>query len=83
MQTQFGFHLILVTDKPPSADIESVALDEVLALARGAVVTVDPRYGIWDRANGRVVSPAAPRTPSSSPSGGGGGGTPSTPTPTG
>ncbi|HSO96660.1 MAG TPA: peptidylprolyl isomerase [Acidimicrobiia bacterium] len=59
VQTQFGFHLIVVTDKPSSADLESVALAEVLGLARGAAVTVDPRYGVWDRTNGRVVSPAA------------------------
>jgi len=73
VQTQYGFHLIVVSDQPPASEIESVALDQVLSLARGEAVTVDPRYGTWDRRNGRVV---APRAPSS-------GGSSSTPTPTG
>lgn len=77
VQTQFGFHLIVVSNKPSSADIESVALAEVLGLARGATVTVDPRYGVWDRRNGRVVSPVATRAPT------GNSATPATPTPTG
>jgi len=57
VQTQFGFHLILVRDQPPGADLANLALADVLGLARGARVTVDPRYGIWDRRNGRVVPP--------------------------
>jgi PPIC-type PPIASE domain len=80
VQTQYGFHLILVTDKPPAADIQSVALGQVLSLARGEAVTVDARYGIWDRRNGRVVAPATPATPAPAPNRGGGA---STPTPTG
>jgi hypothetical protein len=81
VQTQYGFHLILVTDTPPAAEVQSVALDQVLGLARGAAVTVDARYGIWDRRNGRVVGPATPATsPATAPSGGGG---PSTPPSTG
>jgi len=82
VQTQYGFHLIVVTDKPPAAEIESVALGQVLSLARGEAVTVDARYGIWDRRNGRVVAPATSptTTPSTAPSSGGGS---STPTPTG
>ena len=54
VQTQFGFHLILVRDQPQTADLESLALGDVLGLARGAQVTLDPRYGTWDRRNGRV-----------------------------
>jgi hypothetical protein len=78
VQTQYGFHLIVVTDKPPAAEIESVALGQVLSLARGEAVTVDARYGIWDRRNGRVVAPATPATATPAPSSGA-----STPTPTG
>jgi hypothetical protein len=78
VQTQYGFHLIVVTDKPPAAEIESVALGQVLSLARGEAVTVDARYGIWDRRNGRVVAPATPATTTPAPSSGA-----STPTPTG
>ncbi len=59
VQTQFGFHLILVRDQPQTADLESLALGDVLGLARGAQVTLDPRYGTWDRRNGRVVPPGA------------------------
>ena len=77
VQTQYGFHLILVADKPSPAEIDSVALAEVLGLARGEAVTVDARYGTWDRRNGRVVAPAT--IPATAPSGGGS----STPTPTG
>src|ERR1019366_8157249 len=62
VQTQFGFHLILVRDQPGVAELESVALNEILALPRGAHVRVDPRYGIWDARNGRVVAPATPAT---------------------
>jgi PPIC-type PPIASE domain len=78
VQTQYGFHLILVTDKPPAAVLQSVALSQVLSLARGEAVTVDARYGTWDRRNGRVVAPAT--SPTTAPSSGGGS---STPTPTG
>jgi PPIC-type PPIASE domain len=59
VQTQYGFHLILVRDRPSTADLASVALDQVLGRARGAHVTLDPRYGSWDRRQGRVVPPAA------------------------
>jgi parvulin-like peptidyl-prolyl cis-trans isomerase-like protein len=77
VQSQYGFHLILVSDKPPTSEIESVALGQVLGLARGEAVTVDARYGNWDRRNGRVVGPATGRAPSR------GNGSPATPTPTG
>jgi hypothetical protein len=67
VQTQFGFHLILVQDQPGVADLQSVALNEILSLARGAHVTVDPRYGIWDARSGRVVAPVAPATAPATP----------------
>jgi PPIC-type PPIASE domain len=57
VQTQFGFHLILVRDQPQPADLQGLALSDVLGLARGARVTLDPRYGTWDRRNGRVIPP--------------------------
>jgi hypothetical protein len=57
VQTQFGFHLILVRAQPQPADLQGLALSDVLGLTRGARVTLDPRYGTWDRRNGRVVPP--------------------------
>lgn len=57
VQTQYGFHLILVRDQPQTADLQGLALSAVLGLARGAHVSVDPRYGTWDRRNGRVIPP--------------------------
>ena len=77
VQSQYGFHLILVSDQPPPSEIKSVADGQVLGLARGEAVTVDARYGTWDRRNGRVVAPVTARAPSSSS------GSSSTPTPTG
>jgi hypothetical protein len=68
VQTQFGYHLIVVRDQPSPSDLESVALIDVLSLARGAGVTVDTRYGTWDRRNGRVLAPAAGRGSSTPPS---------------
>ena len=59
-QTQFGYHVILVTDQPAAADVQRVALEAVLGRVRGANVTVDARYGAWDRRNGQVVPPVAP-----------------------
>lgn len=67
-QTEFGYHVILVTDQAPAADLENVALAEVLGRVRGAAVTVDPRYGVWDRRNAQVVPPLAPgETPTPTP----------------
>jgi parvulin-like peptidyl-prolyl isomerase len=62
VQTQFGFHLIVVRDQAPPSELDSVALGDVLSLARGAAVTVDARYGTWDRRDGRVVAPAVATT---------------------
>lgn len=77
VQTQFGFHLIVVSGTPSTSEIDAVALADVLGVARGHAVTVDARYGTWDRRNGRVVSPAAVGTPTT------GRGSSSTPPPTG
>jgi hypothetical protein len=57
VQSQFGYHLILVRDEPPPADLANLALTQVLGLPRGARVTLDPRYGTWDRRRGRIVAP--------------------------
>lgn len=55
VQTDFGFHLILVTDEASAADYERLALEVVLSGSRGAAVDLDPRYGVWDRRVGQVV----------------------------
>jgi peptidyl-prolyl cis-trans isomerase C len=57
VQTEFGYHLILVTGDAPAADVQQVALQEVLGRTGDAKVTVDPRYGTWDPRNGQVVPP--------------------------
>jgi peptidyl-prolyl cis-trans isomerase C len=57
VQTEFGYHLILVTGDPPAADVQQVALQTVLGQSRDAKVTVDERYGRWDARNGQVVPP--------------------------
>jgi PPIC-type PPIASE domain len=58
VETEFGFHLILVTDQPTSSELASVAVVSVLDTATNDKdVTVDPRYGTWDRANGQVLPP--------------------------
>jgi peptidyl-prolyl cis-trans isomerase C len=61
VQTQFGYHLILVTDQVPVSDVQQVAVQAVLGRTKGsAAVTVDQRYGRWDRRNGQVLPPVAP-----------------------
>ncbi len=62
VQTQFGYHLILVTGDAPMADVEQVALQNVLGRTRDAKVTVDDRYGTWDARNGQVIPPLATGT---------------------
>jgi len=57
----------LVRNEPQPVDLASVALDEVTSLAQGAPVTLNPRYGTWDRRQGRVVTPVAPATAASTP----------------
>jgi len=61
VQTQYGFHLIVVRDQPQRTDLETVALNRVTNLARGVPVDLDPRYGIWNERQGRVVVPPAAR----------------------
>lgn len=68
VQTQFGFHLILVLDQPQTGDLQSLALSQVLHVAAGRPATVDPRYGTWDRRNGRVVPPNSPPSVNTVPS---------------
>ena len=63
-QTQYGYFLVLVRDQPQPSDLATVALDEVTSLAQGAHVWLNPRYGTWDRHQGRVVVPVAPANPS-------------------
>jgi parvulin-like peptidyl-prolyl isomerase len=58
VKTQFGFHLIFVTDLP-AREVDAVALGEILAGPRTAHVEVDPRYGTWDAKRGRVTPPKA------------------------
>ncbi len=55
VQTEFGFHVVLVTDQPSSADFERLALEVVLGASRGVAVDLDPRYGIWVRSSGQVA----------------------------
>ncbi len=57
LQTEYGFHLVLVTDQASDADYQRLALEVVLAGSRGAAVDLDPRYGIWDRRSGQVSPP--------------------------
>jgi parvulin-like peptidyl-prolyl isomerase len=54
VQTEFGFHLILVDEAPPEAQVTA---DSLNLLVRLADVTVDPRYGDWDAEAGQVVAP--------------------------
>lgn len=82
VETQFGFHLIQVTDRRPQplAEVESQIRQELLADAEdefngwvseavgSAKVTVNPRYGRFVRDGDRieVVPPQAPTTTTSS-----------------
>ena len=60
VQTQFGFHLILVRDQPQTADLESLALRRrARPRPRRAGRRSTRAYGTWDRRNGRVVPPSA------------------------
>jgi len=58
--TEFGTHIVLVTDEPPQAELERAALENVLGRARGESVEIDPRFGRWDRRNGQVLPPLVP-----------------------
>jgi parvulin-like peptidyl-prolyl isomerase len=80
VQTEFGFHLIVVRNTIPLDSIEEVIRDQVesqtsggeQALARLAAkanVDVEPRYGRWAVRDGvgAVLPPATTPTPSSAP----------------
>jgi hypothetical protein len=58
-QTEFGFHVLLVTDEPLATDVSAVALASIRAQLARSDVEIDPRYGRWDRANGQVLPPNA------------------------
>ena len=58
--TQFGSHLVLMSDEPPPAAVQQFALQAVLGRSRGKAVEIAPRYGTWDRASGTVIPPGAP-----------------------
>jgi hypothetical protein len=57
-QTEFGFHVVLIGG-PSDAEVESASQSEILNRAAGVKVDIDPRYGTWDRKNGRVIPPQA------------------------
>ncbi len=61
--TDFGTHIVLVSDEPPASTLESAALEQVLNRARGEDVDLNDRYGFWDCTNGQVVPPSTPRKP--------------------
>jgi peptidyl-prolyl cis-trans isomerase C len=58
--TDFGTHVVLVSDEPPASALASAALEQVLNRARGEDVDLNDRYGIWDERNGQVVPAAIP-----------------------
>ncbi len=68
VQTEYGFHLIKVTDNSTTA-LSDAILQTVLTGAIGARVSLDPRYGTWDRRTGSVTAPTAsiPSAKSNSP----------------
>lgn len=75
--TQFGWHLILVTERGEAPTLDDVRdavaqdvagqsdingwLDEALSTAE---VTVDDRYGTWNQGTGQIDPPAGPTTTS-------------------
>lgn len=61
VETEFGFHLIFVSDSPPPSDVDAASVGVVLARIGRVPVEIDPRYGSWDpeRAQVRPSSPAA------------------------
>ena len=86
VQTQFGFHLILVKDRtvPPYDQVASSARDKAVAAGQeklaewftGVIektkVEVNPQYGRFDKKGGdsQVVPPQAPTTAPGAPAGG-------------
>ena len=83
VQTQFGYHLILVRSRtiPPFDQVVDRARDKVVIASKSklqqwintavstAKITVNPRYGTFDKQQLLVVPPAAPTSapPSTSP----------------
>jgi parvulin-like peptidyl-prolyl isomerase len=72
VQTQFGFHIILVTSRevPDFEDVQddvaaalssavNDAINEFISARIQTGVTVDPRYGTWNTTTGRIDRPAA------------------------
>jgi parvulin-like peptidyl-prolyl isomerase len=70
VQTQFGWHLILVdkSEVKPFAEVKdaiqqsvtqqaNTALNDVLAEAAKSDITVDPKYGTWNPATADIVAP--------------------------
>lgn len=55
--TEFGTHIVLVSDEPPASELRRAALDEVLGRAKGEDVQVNERYGRWDGQNGQILPP--------------------------
>lgn len=86
VQSQFGFHLILVTSRnvPPYDQVASEARDKAIAAGQGklsewfggviekAKVEVNPQYGRFEKKGGdsQVVPPQAPTTTPSGPAAG-------------
>ena len=62
VKTKFGYHLILVSEKPSASDTSAATLSVLLQIVRRAHVDVDARYGTWDATNGRLVVPTVPAT---------------------
>lgn len=62
VMTEFGAHLITVSDDPPEALLAQAAFEAVLGSGRGEDVEIDDRYGTWDARNGQVLPPKLPVT---------------------
>lgn len=58
VQTEFGFHLIKVTDNSDAA-LTQLILERILSASRGVKVSLDPRYGTFDPRTGTIIPPKA------------------------